>query len=109
MRKLKSGVYFVKFKDIKTFLKEVEKNGWKHTLDKPQKKVYEILTAFGEDVETIKQSVIPFALNQERSSVGYWVTGACAESEVEETMRTWRNWRWSARHIEFYKSEKIIL
>ena len=109
MSTLKSGVYFVKFKDIDKFFQDVEKNGWKHNFDKPQKNIHETLIALDKEDETIKQSVIPFALNQEKNRVGYWVNGVCLESEVEENMRTWSKWCWSDRHIEFYQAKKLIL
>ena len=43
MSEMKSGVYFVKYKDIKTFFLEVEKNGWKHVFTNPQAQAYNSL------------------------------------------------------------------
>ena len=109
MRTLKSGVYFVKFNDIKNFLKDAQKNGWKHNFDDPQKYFHKLLTILGRKDETIKQSAIPFSLDKEKRRVGYWSKHVCFESDVEETMDDWSDYSWSEKHIEFYQSKKLIL
>ena len=131
MSKLKSGVYLVRFKDINNFIKDAEKivkntwsdlgdqsaidsfwslhNGWHHNFDDPQKNVYETLTSMGRSEKTVKQLVIPFSLDQEKRRVGYWTNKLCFESDVEETMKTWNDWYWPEKHIEFYQSKKLIL
>ena len=59
--------------------------------------------------KTIKQSVIPLSLDQEKRRIGYWSQDVCFESDVEETMDDWSDWGWSEKHIEFYQSKKLIL
>ncbi len=114
MRTLKSGVYFVKLNDIKNFLKDAQKNEWQYVLeqyvlDDPQKHFHELLTILGRKDETIKQSAIPFSLDKEKRRVGFWINKVCLESEIEETMENWNDWRRSEKHIEFYQSKKLIL
>ena len=109
MSKLKSGVYLVRFKDINNFIKDAEKNGWKFGLDEPQKRINKILTAMGRNDKTVKQLVIPFSLDQANRRIGWWSKLVCYESEVDETMRTWNNWYWTDKYIEFYQSKKLIL
>ena len=109
MTKLKSGVYLVKFKDINNFIKDAEKNGWKLAADEPQKRIKNILTARGRSEKTVKQLVIPFSLDQEIRRVGWWTKPVCFESEVKETMRTWKDYGWSDNYIEFYQDKKLIL
>lgn len=109
MSEMKSGVYFVKYKDIKTFFLEVEKNGWKHVFTNPQAQAYNSLREDGKDDKTTKESVIPFSLDREKKRVGYWIYKACIESEVEEKMENWSSWGWTAEYIEFYHGKKVIL
>ena len=40
MSHLKSGVYFVKFKDINKFFQDAEANGWKHRFGQPQEEIH---------------------------------------------------------------------
>ena len=109
MTQLKSGVYFVRYQDITKFYQDAEKNGWKHNVDDPQAKIYAQLRNYGREDKTIKQLVIPFSLDQEKRRVGYWSQHVCFESDVEETIKTWNNWYWTDKYIEFYQSKKIIL
>ena len=109
MDNLKSGVYFVRYKDIDKFLQDAEKNGWQHAFKNPKAEIHHTLTVHGREEKTIKQLVIPFSLDKSKRRVGYWSLYVCLESEVEETMRTWSNWVWSEKHIEFYQSKKVIL
>ncbi len=109
MSKLKSGVYFVRFKDIDKFFKDAESNGWKHSFEQPQEEIYDTLMFLDREEKTIKQSVIPLSLDQEKRRIGYWSQDVCFESDVEETMDDWSDWSWSEKHIEFYQNKKLIL
>ena len=109
MTQLKSGVYFVRYQDITKFFQDAEKNGWKDDFHDPQAEIYATLPNHGREEKTIKQLVIPFSLDQEKRRIGYWSQHVCFESDVEETMDDWSNWGWSEKHIEFYKSKKVIL
>ena len=109
MSKLKSGVYFVKFKDIDKFFNDAKMSGWKEGFEYTQEEIHHALSINGREDKTIKQLVIPFALNQEKSSAGYWITAVCFESDVEENMRIWSNWHESDKYIEFYQDKKLVL
>ena len=109
MSKLKSGVYLVRFNDIDKFFKDAENNGWKHPFDHPQEEIYDALKFLDREENTIKQMVIPFSLDQEKRRVGYWTVSVCFESEVEETIKTWNDWYWTDKYIEFYQSKKVVL
>ena len=109
MSKLKSGVYFVRYRDIDNFFQDAESNGWKHSFEQPQEEIYATLNNHGREEKTIKQLVIPFSLDKRKRRIGYWTQHVCFESDVEETMKTWNDWYWSEKHIEFYQSKKVIL
>ena len=109
MSKLKSGVYFVRYQDITKFVQDAENNGWKHSFDHPQEEIYATLNNHGREEKTIKQSVIPFSLDQEKRRIGYWTEKRFFESDVEETINTWNDWYWTEKHIELYQSKKLIL
>ena len=109
MRTLKSGIYFVQFKDIDKFFKDAENNGWKHSFDHPQEEICDTLKFLDREEKTIKQMVIPLSLDQEKRRVGYWAYKSCFESDVEETMKTWNDWYWTDKYIEYYQSKKVIL
>ena len=109
MSKLKSGVYFVRFKDITKFFQDAEKNGWHHNFDEPQAEIYATLNNHGREEKTIKQFVIPFSLDKRKRRIGYWSQEVCFESDVEETMDDWSDYSCSEKHIEFYQSKKVIL
>ena len=109
MSKLKSGVYLVRYQDIDKFFKDAENNGWKHSFEQPQEEIYDTMLNRTRDSETVKQSVIPITLDKRKRRVGYWPHKACFESEVEEAMKTWSDWCWSDKYIEFYQSKKVIL
>ena len=109
MSKLKSGVYLVRYQDIDKFFKDAKNNGWKHSFEQPQEEIYDTLMFLDREEKTIKQSVIPLSLDQEKRRIGYWSQDVCFESDVEETMDDWSDWSWSEKHIEFYQSKKVIL
>ena len=109
MSKLKSGVYFVRYRDIDKFFQDAKKNGWKHSFEQPQEEIYDTLMFLDREEKTIKQSVIPLSLDQEKRRIGYWSQDVCFESDVEETMKTWNYWYWTDKYIEFYQSKKLIL
>ena len=109
MTQLKSGVYLVRYQDITKFFQDAENNGWKHSFDHPQEVIYDTLKFFDREEKTIKQWVIPFSLDQKKRQVGYWKDKLYFESDVEETIKTWNNWDWTDKYIEFYQSKKIIL
>ena len=109
MSKQKSGVYLVRYQDIDKFFKDAESNGWKHSFEQPQEEIYDTLMFLDREEKTIKQSVIPLSLDQEKRRIGYWSQDVCFESDVEETMDDWSDWGWSEKHIEFYQSKKLIL
>ena len=109
MSKLKSGVYLVRYQDIDKLFKDAENNGWKHSFEQPEEEMYDTLKFLDREENTIKQTVIPFSLDQENRRVGYWTDKLCFESEVEETIKTWNDWYWTEKHIEFYQSKKLIL
>ena len=113
MSKLKSGVYFVRYKDIDKFLQDAEKNGWQHAFKNPKAKIHHTLMVHGREEKTIKQLVIPFSLDKSKRRVGYWSQYVsryvCLESDVEETMKTWKDYSWTDNYIEFYQRKKIIL
>ena len=109
MRTLKSGVYFVRYKDIDKFFKHAEISGWQEGFDNTQAEIYDDLKHRGRDDKTIKQMVIPCLLDKEQREVGYWPKAVCLESEVEEAMKTWDAWFWTERYIEYYQSKKLIL
>ena len=109
MTQLKSGVYFVKFKDINKFFQDAEANGWKHRFSQPQEEIHNTMLNRTRDSETVKQSVIPISLDKRKRRVGFWSNEGCLESDVEEAMKTWSDWYWSEQYIEFYQSKKLIL
>ncbi len=109
MSKLKSGVYLVRYQEITKFFQDAEANGWKHSFDHPQEEIYDTLKVLDREEKTIKQSVIPISLDQEKRRVGYWTDKRFFESDVEEAMKTWSDWYWSDKYIEFYQSKKLIL
>ena len=109
MSKLKSGVYLVRYQDITKFFQDAENNGWRHSFDHPQEEIYDTLKFLDREETTIKQSVIPLSLDQEKRRVGYWTDKIVFESDVEETMKTWNDWYWTEKYIEFYQSKKLIL
>ena len=109
MSKLKSGVYLVRYQDITKFFQDAENNGWRHSFDHPQEEIYDTLKFLDREEKTIKQGVIPFSLEQEKRRVGYWTDNLYFESDVEETIKTWNDWYWTDKYIEFYQSKKIIL
>ena len=109
MSKLKSGVYFVRYRDIDKFFQDAKKNGWQYNFDDPQAKIYATLNNHGREEKTIKQLVIPFSLDQEKRRIGCWSQYVCFESDVEETMDDWSDWYWTEKHIELYQSKKLIL
>ena len=110
MTQLKSGVYLVRYQDITKFFQDAENNGWKHSFDHPQEEMYDTLIKFlDREEKTIKQLVIPFSLDQKKRRVGHWTNKVCLESDVEETIKTWNNWYWTDKYIEFYQSKKLIL
>ena len=109
MSKLKSGVYLVRYQDIDKFFKDAENNGWKHSFEQPQEEIYDTLKLLDREEKTIKQSIIPISLDQEKRRIGYWTDKIFFESDVEETINTWNDWYWTEKHIEFYQSKKVIL
>ena len=109
MSKLKSGVYFVRYRDIDKFFQDAKKNGWKHDFHDPQAEIYATLHNDGREDKTIKQFVIPFSLDKRKRRIGYWSQDVYFESDVEETIKTWYDWSWTDKYIEFYQSKKIIL
>ena len=109
MSKLKSGVYFVRYRDIDKFFQDAKKNGWKHDFDDPQAEIYATLHNHGREDKTIKQFVIPFSLDKRKRRIGYWSQEVCFESDVEETMDDWSDYSCSEKHIEFYQRKKVIL
>ena len=94
MIKLKSGVYFVRYKDINKFFKHAEISGWQESFDNPQDEIYEELKQRGRDDKTIKQMVIPFSLDK-NIRIACWPKAVCLESEVEEAMTKWDAWFWT--------------
>ena len=109
MSKLKSGVYLVRYQDIDKFFKDAENNGWKHSFEQPQEEIYDTLKLLDREEKTIKQSIIPISLDQEKRRIGYWTEKRFFESDVEETINTWNDWYWTEKHIELYRSKKLIL
>ena len=109
MSKLKSGVYFVRYRDIDKFFQDAKKNGWQYNFDDPQANIYATLNNHDREEKTIKQLVIPFSLDKRKRRIGYSTQHVCFESDVEETMDDLSNWVWSEKHIEFYQSKKVIL
>ena len=109
MSKLKSGVYFVRYRDIDKFFQDAKKNGWKHDFHDPQAEIYATLHNDGREDKTIKQFVIPFSLDKRKRRIGYWSQEVCFESDVEETMDDWSDYSCSEKHIEFYQRKKVIL
>ena len=109
MSHLKSGVYFVRYKDITKFFQDAEKNGWKHDFHDPQVEIYATLNNHGREDKTIKQFVIPFSLDKRKRRIGFWSNEGCFESDVEETMDDWGDYSWSDKYIKFYQNKKVIL
>lgn len=109
MSHLKSGVYFVKFKDINKFFQDAEANGWKHRFGQPQEEIHNVVLNSTRDSETVKQSVIPISLDKRKKRIGFWANEGCFENDVEETMGNWNDWYWSDKYIEFYQNKKLIL
>ena len=109
MSKLKSGVYLVRYRDINKFFQDAKNNGWSHSFEQPQKEIYYTLKFLDREEKTIKQSIIPISLDQEKRRVGYWTDKIFFESDVAETMENWNDWYWSDKYIEFYQNKKVIL
>ena len=108
MSKLKSGVYFVRYKDIDKFFQDIEKNGWDHKWETLRYSIYNTLCERGHEEKIIEQLVIPFSLDK-NIRIACWPKAVCLESEVEEAMTKWDAWFWTDRHIEFYQSKKLII
>ena len=109
MSKLKSGVYFVKYRDINKFFQDAEANGLTNRLNNPQEKLHDRLKLKDRDDETVRRLVIPFRLDHSRDKIGFWPHKACFESEVDETVAKMNGLYWSEQYIEFYQSKKLIL
>ena len=90
MSKLKSGVYLVRYQDIDKFFQDAKNNGWSHSFEQPQEEIYDTLKFLDREEKTIKQSIIPISLDQEKRRVGYWTDKIFFESDVEETVKTWK-------------------
>ena len=67
MSKLKSGVYFVRYRDINNFFQDAEANGWKHRFGQPQEEIHNTMINRTRDSETVKQSVIPILLDKRKN------------------------------------------
>lgn len=90
MRELKSGVYYVDYKNIHTFLDHAREYGWEWN----SRVDVEVEL---EDHATPK-SIIPFSLDYNGK-----------RSDVPKNMEIWSDWKWTDEHIEYYQPRKILL
>ena len=102
MRKLTSGVYFVDYKNIQTFLDHSKKSGWDWIGDVD---VYDALAGY-----TTPKSIIPFSLDNNDNHVGYWLAPICDnQADLLKEIENWNDWEWTDEHIEHYKPKTVIL
>ena len=118
MRKLTSGVYFVDYKNIQTFLDHSKKSGWDwgDGVD-----VYDEFAGY-----TTPKSIIPFSLNSDDNRIrywreqfsldsddnriGYWREQICDnQADLLNQIENWNDWDYTERYIEHYKPKTVIL
>ena len=101
MRELTSGVYYVDYQKIQTFLDHAKKSGWDWGDDVD---VYAELAEY-----TTKKSIIPFTLDCDGNRIGYWHEYICDnKSKVLEEMNDWTDWTWTDKYIEYYKPNVVL-
>ena len=102
MRKLNSGVYYVDYKNIHTFLDHASEYGW--NWDSRVDVEIEL------DDHTTTKSIIPFSLDYDGKRIGYWSELICEnQSDVLKEIEYWDDWKWTYEHIEYYQPKRIIL
>ena len=102
MRKLTSGVYYVDYKNIQTFIENANESGWKWTSS----------TSVEDELakHTTTKSIIPFSLNITGNQIRYWSAYMCHnQEEVLNQMENWTDWNWTDKYIEYYKPKTILL
>ena len=102
MRELKSGVYYVDYKNIHTFLDHASKYGWDWDSGvEVEDELYDYTT---------EKSIIPFSLDYNGYRIGYWSDFISDDkSEVLDNIENWDNWNWTDEHIEYYHPKRILL
>ena len=103
MRELKSGVYYVDYKNIHTFLDHAREYGWEWN------------SRVDVEVEledhTTTKSIIPFSLDYKGKRIGYWSDFISDDkSEVLDNIENWDDWAFTFdEYIEYYQPKRILL
>ena len=102
MRELKSGVYYVDYKNIHTFLDHASEYGWDWDSGVEVKdELYDYAT---------EKSIIPFSLDYKGYRIGYWSNFISDDkSEVLDNIENWDDWGFTDKYIEYYQPIKIVL
>ena len=102
MRELKSGVYYVDYKNIHTFLDYASEYGWDWDSGiEVEDELYDYAT---------EKSIIPFSLDYYGYRIGYWSDFISDDkSEVLDNIENWDDWNWTDEHIEYYQPKRIVL
>lgn len=102
MRKLTSGVYFVDYENIQTFLDHSKKSGWDWGDD------VDVYDEFAE--YATPKSIIPFSLDNDDNRIGYWHEQICDnQADLLNQIENWNDWEWTDEHIEHYNPKTVIL
>lgn len=102
MRKLTSGVYYVDYKNIQTFIENANESGWK----------WNSSTSVKDELakHTTTKSIIPFSLEIVGDRIGYWSGSICENrADVSQQIENWHAWNWTKQHIEYYQPKTVLL
>lgn len=102
MRQLTSGVYYVDYKNIQTFLDHSKQSGWKWTSS----------TSVEDELakHTTTKSIIPFALNITGNQIGYWSEYIRHnKTDVLKQIENWTDWNCTDKYIEYFQPKTILL
>lgn len=94
MRKLTSGVYYVDYQNLQTFIDHAYKSGWRW-----------YNTSVEDEFETYikEKAIIPFSLDSGSSRIGFWSENICHnQAEVLKEIESWTDWDWTDEYIEYY-------
>ena len=102
MRELTSGVYYVDYKNIQTFIENANESGWKWTSS----------TSVEDELakHTTTKSIIPFALNITGNQIGYWSEYIRHnKTDVLKQIENWTDWNCTDKYIEYFQPKTILL
>ena len=102
MRQLTSGVYYVDYKNIQTFLDHSKKSGWDWGDD------VDVYDEFAE--YATPKSIIPFSLNITGNRIGYWSEYIRHnKTDVLKQIENWTDWNCTDKYIEYFQPKTILL